>query len=118
MKSTINFLRDQKLIASSMKCKQCQSKEMKLVEYTKSKDGEVWKCRQFKSTSSNRKGSFFYKCRTELTTSLLNMYLWSASIQVFQAEGLLLKINRNTVYDYFTFCRNSTVKRFYPIIFG
>ena len=35
-------------------------------------------------------------------TSLLIMYLLSASIQGFQEEALLLKINRNTVYDYST----------------
>ena len=34
--NTLNFLRDQKLIASSLKCENGRNKKMKLVQYTKS----------------------------------------------------------------------------------
>ena len=57
IKRTLTFLRQQRVIASTMKCDtdKCPNTETKLNTILKSEDGEVWKCFKCKGTTSIRK---------------------------------------------------------------
>ena len=116
----LHFLRENNLISREEYCNKCDQRPMKLRKFPRVSDDEVWYCTICKSSKSIRHNSFFNKCRTKLQDSLLIMYLWSTSCQGFMVKHLLPEVNTETIYDYFSFCRDITVQKMKrePVLFG
>ena len=109
VKDILKFLRDKGLLYKEIKCEGCNC-EMTIIKHIMCKDSEVFRCNKYKSTKSIRTGSFF-NCRLKLKQILLIMYFWSCSLQGFMVSYLLPKINDNTIYDYYSFCRDITIQK-------
>ena len=112
------FLRDRRLLSSSESCKKCEV-EMSIRNRSNTLDGIAYYCGKCKTTKSIRAGSFFSKTKLSLTHSFFVMYSWSTGLQGYQLKHLIPNSPIDTVYDYFSFCRDVCLEYFKnnPVIF-
>lgn len=106
--STIEFLREIKLLKSSHLCDNCNI-PMILRNYS-SKDGKCFHCKACKKQSSIRDQSFFEKSKLPLHTIVKIMYMWSLGIQSFIVERLFPNISDKSIQDWFSFYRDICIK--------
>ena len=72
-KRTIEYSREKQLMNKTQLCQKCKV-AMVLSNSSAPKDKEVYRCFRCYATKSIRAISFFFKCRADLSDSLLIMY--------------------------------------------
>ena len=85
---------------------------MTICNYMGLKDGEVFRCGKSKSTKLIGISSFFFKCKTDTSDSVRITYLWSNSIQGMIGNNMLPNVPKATIYDFYNFCRDTTVRKY------
>ena len=110
METIITFLQENKLLKESLECDKCNV-EMIFRKRTTTSDGYTWACNKCKKTKTIRDGSFFHKCRLNMKEILVIMYVWAVGVQGFTVSKMIPRVPRNTVYDYFSFCRDITIEK-------
>lgn len=104
----IQWLARRSLIANSRQCCMCQQ-PMRFIAYIKGLDKKRWSCHTCQQTLSLRNGSFFERSNLSLVDIVLLIYVWVKDLpQTFAIEELSL--NKNTVVDWFNFCRDECTK--------
>ncbi|GFV59533.1 mitotic-spindle organizing protein 2A [Trichonephila clavipes] len=108
-KAVLDWVMKEGLIPSRYECPKCK-KDMRLVERKGTIDGFEWRCRvQSKENPhfvcrSVRKGTWFSDSRLSICVILrLTRYWFGKSMNEFVVNDL--KINKNTVVDWYMFCR-------------
>lgn len=108
---TINWLMEQKLIASKQECERCGN-DMVLVKCEDRSDGFRWECRKqvsgrrHKFTVSIRKGSWFEESNLTIEEVLKYTYWWTQGLDQCQIRRQL-RMSPNTAVDWDSFCRET-----------
>lgn len=112
--STVNYLREERLLASTMRCPKCREL-MPLVKVPENitSDQEIFKCskRNCRKIRSIRHRSFFSKSKLKLSEAILLMHLWAKKY----SQNLIIDdfdFAKQTVTDWARFCRDLCVERF------
>lgn len=105
---SLDWLAKRSLIANSRKCRLCQ-RAMTLVKYSKGLDLKRWSCRPCQQTLFVRHGSFCHRSNLSLSIIVQLIYWWTGDYLQCQTAHEL-SINKNTIVDWFNFCRDECMK--------
>lgn len=105
---SLEWLAKRSLLANSRKCRMCQG-AMTLIKYSKGLDKKRWACRPCQQTLSVRHGSFFHRSNLSLSIIVQLIYMRARDFAQHQTTHEL-SLNKNTVVDWFNFCRNECEK--------
>ena len=110
--TTVNFLREYRLLASNRSCTKCGTQMNEMNEF-KQPEGKIWRCpdTDCRAKLSIRNNSFFSDSKLSLKNILILVWCWvHRTTQKFAMEQTSLPIDPDsgskTAIDWYQFCRD------------
>ena len=105
-RKAIQWLRFHGLLYREMYCDDCGTELVEKIDNGRP-DGRLWRCSNGKCRKrvNIRKDSFFEGSKLKMMIIIRLMYFWAWNARIKDVERDL-KINKNTIVDWFNFCRD------------